>query len=136
MGDIMYEITPSFQKTLVAFLEAVRLRNWDVFLTYLSTGAEITAVLPDGKVHVGYENFLATQKPYFQSRTGLFTYKIRQSVVGSEVAFAAADVTYEDEREDGQKFRWKLYIGFVFKKSGQSWYLIHIQDSILEKQSL
>ncbi|MCB9254272.1 MAG: DUF4440 domain-containing protein [Bdellovibrionaceae bacterium] len=131
------EVVGPFETHFSRFLEAVRTRDWKIFNEYLDPETDIIAILPDGKIHKGYEAFLETQKGYFSGKTGVFTYKIQTVEESGEIGFGSIDATYEDVGADGVRFRLTLYISFVFKKrQSGGWYMIHDQNALRGKELL
>lgn len=127
----------SFEAEVHTFLKSVETRDWPTFKRYLDPEGELIAVLPNGTVHRSYEAFLTSQREYFEGKTSSFTSRVETVLESGNLGFATILATYEDTDAKPTPFQSLLYITFLFSKApGGRWYLIHDQNTLLERKSL
>lgn len=121
----------TFQESFSLFLESVATKDDSTFIQSLDSRYFWQALLPDGKPRSSIEEFLESQKEWFQSKTGIFHYQILHCAESGELGIGVVQVFYQNQDNQGQFIQRHLQILFCFQKLQERWVLRYIQNGIL-----
>lgn len=124
-----------FKTQVETFLSSIKEKNCSSFLKFLSKDTNIFAVFPDGKIARGYDEFVQSQRFWFESVTGSFDYKIHHIDISGEFGFAGVTAELKLPAATGTIYS-KIYISFLFEQRGESWFMIHDQNTLIERNEL
>lgn len=112
------------------FLESVRLKQREKFLSFFSPSVSLTAILPNGQMIHGASSFIKSQEDWFSAPDGRFKHQIEShhalgenliaSVVKVELLWKSATPT-------------NIRISLLFEKREGQWYLAQIQNTLMER---
>lgn len=125
----------SFEEATFEFLNSVRVRDYQKFLSYISENEPITAILPDGRIINNAEEFIQSQTKWFQSTSGGFDFKLQSLFVEQDFGFASILVDFRFKDSQEIPFKMDIYISLIFRKNNEKWYLIHDQNTLIQKIS-
>lgn len=125
-----------FKMVISDFLTAVLDKNYLKFESYLHDELGIYAILPDGREYKTIEDFKDSQKKWFFGNTGEFTSEIKDYHTSGELGFSTMISNYKNRDETGENFDIDIYITLIFRHYEGKWYLIHDQNTILQRKSV
>lgn len=119
----------NFKNTFGRFLKAVADHDWKTMETFLHKSLPINILLPNKKPIRSYDEFVESQKVYFDNPDTYFDYEIIQVEESGDLGFGVchSQVKIGPQQED----MIKLQICFLFKKVNNEWKLIFDQNSFL-----
>lgn len=114
-----------------SFLESIKQKDKNKFLTFLNANHPPCGIFPDGKTAHGYQSFIDSQEHWFTSAGGSFEFEIVRTIKTNESFFSGADVSYTSPLNQTRH----LYIGMLFHKHTDAWVLVHIQNTVITDHS-
>jgi hypothetical protein len=123
-----------FEKAVINYLDAVKNRQGDKALSYVSKDLPMAHVLPGPRVLTNFAAYEESQRPWHEGSTGNYDYKIQSLTVTPGLGFASIIAFYDNIDSETQKpFSKEIYISFLFKHVDGSWLMIHSQNSVLKE---
>lgn len=109
------------------FLEAFAAKDRKSFLNFIDDRSFLSAIFAEGEVVSGHALFVASQEAWFSSKNGKLSYKVCHLLESGDLGFVSVEAVFSDMGGDPLK----LYISFVFQRYGQTWQLLHLQNTEL-----
>ena len=118
-----------FKCTLDIHIDAIKSRNFQKFETTITQGEELTFILPNGKFFRSTKEYKSLLKDWFSQQGWTFSPEVISLVEGIDMASVLLQVDYREQNRKGKPYHLQHYLSLVFKKEGESWRLIHDQNT-------
>jgi len=115
-----------FNCTVDKHLNAIKARNFEAFLSTISTKDPITFILPNGTYSDDYVNYHKVLKGWFDDSRWTFQAKILTKTETSEMGHVLLLVDYREAYRD---YHLEHYLSLIFEKQNDQWLLIHDQNT-------
>lgn len=119
-----------FKTAFKDFLQSISDHNWEVTKKYLDPNLPINILLPNQRPIKTYDDFVNSQKIYFESKTSSFEYQIIQIEESENLGFGVTHNKVKLDSSNNEPI--ELQICFLFKKVSEDWKLIFDQNSFLK----
>jgi hypothetical protein len=121
-----------FSDVALGYYDAVSKRDRKKFESYLNDDLSFTAILSNEGLLTDVGTFRNSQDFWFKGTSGSFTVKPHGVWLGDGVGHFSVIADYRNQNGNGTEFAKVIYISSVFKKISQQWFLVHIQNTVLE----
>ena len=119
----------TFDAAFNSFMKALATKDRATFQSFLAPDAFAQAILPPSRSYTSLAAYEASQDHWFESRTGSFEFKVIRTEEADRLAFGLVKATYSNVDTSGKPFTMELWISFVFRKSGNGWKMMFVQNT-------
>ncbi|MDQ3264330.1 MAG: GNAT family N-acetyltransferase [Myxococcota bacterium] len=120
--------TRSFPQVLAAHLEAVSSRNLEAYAATISE-ANLTVVMPFGKILRGREEVLAFHRGWFADLDWTWTPRVLETRELGDTRLALVEVDYRDLDREQRPTSQRLLLTLTFAREAGGWRLVHDQNT-------
>ncbi len=121
-----------FKKQLDKHLNAIVSRDFESFIDTVSKD-NITLIMPNGKLIIKYNDFADLHKEWFSDDDWSMSYEIINTIEKPDICSALLAVDYKDVDEKNEPVGLCYYLNLIFERNGDSWLLIHDQNTIFTR---
>ena len=111
-------------------IKAVQSRNLPALERTITSGEELTLILPNGTQTSTRQAYVDFHKEFFSTRTWTIQFEPVSRNVGADFAVLTTKSLYQDV-VDGKPYRSRSWVTFAFHKEKGEWRLIHDQNTRL-----
>jgi uncharacterized protein (TIGR02246 family) len=114
-------------------VRAVQARDLSALERTITSGEQLTLILPNGEQTATRQAYLDFHKEFFASKTWTIRFDPISRIVGPDFAVLTTKSLYQD-MEDGKAIRSRSWVTFTFRKEAGQWRLVHDQNTRLPLQ--
>ncbi|WDD98852.1 YybH family protein [Thalassomonas actiniarum] len=118
-----------FECTYKKHISAIEKKDLASFESTITPGKKLTFILPDGTFFEDSATYRKLLKGWFAEGGWSFTPEVLQVEETSEMGTVLLKVFYHEDDRNGKPYDLEHYLYLVFKKQGDSWFLIHDQNT-------
>ncbi|WP_281559300.1 nuclear transport factor 2 family protein [Thalassomonas sp. RHCl1] len=118
-----------FRCTYKKHISAIEKKDLASFESTITPGDKLTFILPDGTFFEDSASYRKLLKGWFAEGGWSFTPEVLQVEETSEMGTVLLKVLYHEDDRNGKPYDLEHYLYLVFKKQGDSWFLIHDQNT-------
>lgn len=122
----------TFTETLSFHLNAIQQRNFEQFLSTLTTGDELTLLTLSGLLINWRKDFIETMSSWFGDPDWRIHFETIRSYETTEMGFALVFVGYDDKDPQGNAYHLDYFLNLIFAKEGGQWRLVHDQNTMAD----
>lgn len=123
---------PSLQATLDAHLAAINARDLDALLATVTTGDELTLILPNGKVLETREEYRRLHVEWFAEDGWRMQFEPVQLRELGDVGVALVKYRSQERQADGTHLtRREALLSLVFARQNGEWRLVYDQNTVI-----
>lgn len=119
----------NFNETLKLHLNYMKDKELDKFVSTVRLD-NITVIMPNGTIIKNSAEFIELHKNWFLDTDWELDFKILKTEESAEMAYALVAVDYKDCDNKGNPIYMNYYLNLVFTKHGETWLLVHDQNTI------
>ena len=120
----------SIETVFAEHVKAVQSRDLPALERTLTSGDELTLILPNGTQTSTRKAYIDFHKEFFASKTWTIQFEPVSLVRGVDLAVLTTKSLYQDV-VDGKPIRSRSWVTFTFQKQAGQWRLIHDQNTRL-----
>jgi uncharacterized protein (TIGR02246 family) len=109
---------------------AVQSRDLAALERTITSGDELTLILPNGVQTATRQAYIDFHKEFFASKSWTIQFEPVSRAVGADFAVLTTKSLYQDT-VDGKPYRSRSWVTFTFRKEAGQWRLIHDQNTRL-----
>ncbi|WDE11598.1 YybH family protein [Thalassomonas haliotis] len=118
-----------FKCTYKKHISAIEKKDLASFESTITPGEKLTFILPDGTFFEDSATYRKLLKGWFAEGGWSFTPEVLRVEETSEMGTVLLKVLYHEDDRNGKPYDLEHYLYLVFKKQGDSWFLIHDQNT-------
>ncbi len=122
----------TFTETLELHLGSIQQRNFDQFLSTLTTRDELTLLTLSGLLINWRKDFVETMTSWFADPDWRIQFETIRSYETAEMGFALIFVTYDDKDPQGIPYHLDYFLNLIFAKEDGEWRLVHDQNTMAD----
>jgi uncharacterized protein (TIGR02246 family) len=111
-------------------VKAVQARDLVALERTITSGDQLTLILPNGVQTATRQAYLDFHKQFFATKTWTIEFEVVSRAIGSDYAVLTTRSLYQDV-VDGKPYRSRSWVTFMFRKESGHWRLIHDQNTRL-----
>jgi len=120
----------SIDAVFAEHVKAVQARDLPALERTITSGAQLTLILPNGTQTATRQAYVDFHKEFFSTQTWTIQFETVSRQVGAELAVLTTKSLYQDV-VDGKPYRSRSWVTFTFQKEKGEWRLIHDQNTRL-----
>jgi uncharacterized protein (TIGR02246 family) len=120
----------SIDAAFAEHIKAVQARDLPALERTLTSGEQLTLILPNGTQTSTRQAYVDFHKQFFVTKTWTIEFEPVSRTVGAEFAVLTTKSLYQDT-VDGKPYRSRSWVTFTFRKEAGQWRLIHDQNTRL-----
>lgn len=120
----------SIDAVFAAHVKAVQSRDLHALERTITSGEQLTLILPNGTQTSTRQAYVAFHKEFFSTKTWTIQFEPVSRSVGADFAVLTTKSLYQDV-VDGKPYRSRSWVTFTFQKERGQWRLIHDQNTRL-----
>jgi uncharacterized protein (TIGR02246 family) len=124
------EETKSIDVVFAEHVKAVQARDLPALERTLTSGEQLTLILPNGTQTSTRQAYVDFHKQFFATKTWTIQFEPVRRAVGVDFAVLTTKSLYQDVA-DGKPYRSRSWVTFTFQKEAGQWRLIHDQNTRL-----
>ena len=109
-------------------VKAVQSRDLPALERTITSGEQLTLILPDGTQTSTRQAYVDFHKEFFATKTWTIQFEPVSRAVGADFAVLTTRSLYQDT-VDGKPYRSRSWVTFTFRKEAGQWRLIHDQNT-------
>lgn len=121
-----------FKQLLEKHLKSLVTKDFKSFIETVSKD-NITLIMPNGTLITKYKDFSNLHEEWFSDEEWSMSYEIINTIEKSDICSALLSVDYKDVNEKNEPITLLYFLNLIFEKKGDSWFLIHDQNTIFKK---
>jgi len=111
-------------------VKAVQSRDLPALERTITSGEQLTLILPDGTQTSTRQAYLGFHKEFFSTQSWTIQFEPVSRIVGADFAVLTTKSLYRDS-VDGKPYSSRSWVTFTFRKEQGQWRLIHDQNTRL-----
>ena len=124
------EVDESIDAVFAEHVKAVQSRDLPALERTLTSGDQLTLILPNGTQTSTRRAYVDFHKEFFTGKTWTIQFEPVSRAVGADFAVLTTKSLYQDI-VDGKPIRSRSWVTFTFQKESGQWRLIHDQNTRL-----
>jgi uncharacterized protein (TIGR02246 family) len=120
----------SIDAVFAEHVKAVQSRDLPALERTITSGEQLTLILPDGTQTSTRQAYVDFHKEFFATKTWTIQFEPVSRAVGADFAVLTTKSLYQDT-VDGKPYRSRSWVTFTFRKESRQWRLIHDQNTRL-----
>lgn len=120
----------SLDAVFAEHVRAVQGRDLAALESTITSGEQLTLILPNGVQTATRQAYLDFHKEFFAGKTWTIQFEPVSRMVGPDFAVLTTKSLYQDT-VDGRPYRSRSWVTFTFRKEAGQWRLIHDQNTRL-----
>ena len=120
----------SIDAVFAEHVKAVQSRDLPALERTITSGEQLTLILPNGVQTSTRQAYLDFHKEFFSTQSWTIQFEPVSRIVGADFAVLTTKSLYQDV-VDGKPYRSRSWVTFTFRKEQAQWRLIHDQNTRL-----